>query len=201
MPSHRDPPLTIQEIVDTTLGLTADVGLDALTMRNVAVALGVTATALYHHVASKDALVELVLDAAVAGVATPAEQLPWDDWLMAYHDGLWNRLHSYRGLARHLLQHPSTPAGAAIRRTTVQMLTSRGFAEREALLVAATFHTYLLGRLAVDAYPDEVARPHEPSWRSHGLQAGDYTAHGLRVIIGGLRAMYGDAEGRAPTQP
>jgi len=196
MPSHRDPPLTLEEIVDTTLGLTAEVGLDALTMRSLAEALGVTATALYHHVASKDALVELVLDAAVAGVAMPSADIAWDEWLIDYHDGLWHRLHAYRGLARHLLQHPSTPAGAAIRRTTVDMLTARGFAARDALLVAATFHTFLLGRLAVDALPDEVARPHEPSWRSQGLQASDYTAHGLQVVIGGLRALYG-----TPTAP
>ena len=191
MPSHRDPPLTVDEIVATTLTLTAEVGLDALTMRAVATALEVTATALYHHVASKDALVELVLDAVVEGVATPRPDLSWDQWLIEYHDGLWNRLRAYRGLARHLLEHPSTRAGAAVRRTTVEMLTANGFEERDALLAAATFHTYLLGRLAVDAFPEEIVRSHEPSWRSQGLVAGDYTAHGLQVIIAGLRFLYG----------
>ncbi|MDO8361663.1 MAG: helix-turn-helix domain-containing protein [Actinomycetota bacterium] len=191
MPSHRDPPLTVDEIISTTLALTADVGIEALTMRAVATALDVTATALYHHIGSKDALVGLVLDAVVAGVATPATGLAWDQWLIAYHDGLWNRLQAHRGMARHLLEHPSTPAGAAIRNTTVDMLVASGFTERDALLAAATFHTYLLGRLAVDAFPDEIARPHEPSWRSHGLGAADYTAHGLKVVIAGLHALYG----------
>jgi len=190
VPSHRDPPLTVDEIVGATLELTSHVGLDALTMRSVADALGVTATALYHHVGSKDLLVDLVLDAAVAGAATPSSDLPWDAWLAEYHDGLWARLHAYRGVARHLLEHPSTPAGAAIRRTTVEMLVGSGFAEREALLAAATFHTYLLGRLAVDAFPEEIARAHEPSWRSHDLHAADYTAHGLHVVIAGLRALH-----------
>lgn len=191
MPSHRDPPLTRDEIVATALAVTSDVGLDALTMRSLAEALGVTATALYHHVGSKDALVDLVLDALVAGVPTPAPDLAWDDWLVEYHDGLWQRLHGHRGLARRLLEHPSTPAGAAIRRTTVELLVARGFSERDALLAAATFHTYLLGRLAVDAFPEEIAREHEPTWRAHGLQAADYTAHGLQVVIAGLRVMYG----------
>lgn len=115
MPAHRDPPLTVDEIVDTALTLTAEHGLGALTMRAVAGAVGVTQMSLYHHLADKGALIDLVADAVVAGVPMPAEDLAWDRWLIEYHDALWKRLHGYPGLARHLLEHPSTPAGAAIR--------------------------------------------------------------------------------------
>jgi hypothetical protein len=145
---------------------------------------------LYHHLGGKGALVDLVADAVVAGVPTPATDLPWDRWLLEYHDALWKRLHGYRGLARHLLEHPDTPAGAAVRRTTVDVLVDRGFTERDALLASSTFHTHLLGRLAVEAIPATANGVGEPSWRSHGLSAADYTAHGVQTIVAGLRALH-----------
>ncbi|MGD9704436.1 MAG: TetR/AcrR family transcriptional regulator [Acidimicrobiia bacterium] len=192
MPAHRDPPLTVDEIVETALTLTAEHGLGALTMRAVAGAVGVTQMSLYHHLGDKGALLDLVADAVVAGVPTPAADLPWDRWLVEYHDALWKRLDGYPGLARHLLDHPDTPAGAAIRRATVDLLVDRGFGERDALLASSTFHTHLLGRLAIEAIPATAAGGHgEPSWRSHGLSAADYTAHGVRTVIEGLRALHG----------
>ena len=190
VPAHRDPPLKVDEIVETALSLTAEHGLDALTMRSVAGAIGVTQMSLYHHVGDKAALVDLVADAVVAGVPEPATDLPWDRWLTEYHDALWKRLHGYPGLARHLLEHPDTPAGAAIRRATVGVLTAQGFTERDALLASSTFHTHLLGRLAITAIPAATAGTGEPSWRSHGLSAADYSAHGVRTVIEGLRAQH-----------
>lgn len=188
MPARRTPPLSTPEIVGGALALTAAHGLDALSMRTVAAELGVTPMALYHHVSDKDALVELVADAVVAAVPTPAGDLPWDAWLTAYHDALWKQLRGYPGVARHLLEHPSTPAGAAIRRRTVDVLLAGGFDDRTALLAASTFHTHLLGRLAIQALPTVAHRDDEPEWRAHGLTADDYAAHGLATLIAGLRA-------------
>lgn len=191
MPAHRDPPLTVDEIVATALALTAEHGLGALTMRAVADAVGVTQMSLYHHLGHKAALVDLVANAVVAGVPTPADDLAWDQWLVEFHDELWKRLHGYPGMARHLLDHPDTPAGAAIRRATVDLLVDRGFGDRDALLASSTFHTHLLGRLAIEAIPATTGGDGEPSWRSHGLSAADYTAHGVRTVIEGLRALHG----------
>lgn len=50
----------------------AAAGPDALTMRALADRLGVAANALYSHVESKTALIDAVLDDALAGVAEPA---------------------------------------------------------------------------------------------------------------------------------
>ena len=193
MPAHRDPPLTVDEIVDTALTLTAEHGLGALTMRAVAGAVGVTQMSLYHHLADKGALIDLVADAVVAGVPMPAEDLAWDRWLIEYHDGLWKRLHGYPGLARHLLEHPAHPPARPSGAPPSTLLVDRGFTERDALLASSTFHTHLLGRLAVEAITGErPAATSEPSWRSHGLSAADYTAHGVQTIIEGLRRCTAD---------
>jgi TetR/AcrR family tetracycline transcriptional repressor len=189
MPAHRVPALTLDEIVSTAVSLTAEHGLDELSMRTLAVALGVTPMTVHHHVGDKSRLVELVADAVVAAVPVPDEALPWDLWLTAYHDALWKQLHGLGGVARYLLDRPSIPAGAAIRRRTVDVLVASGFSERDALLASSTFHTHLLGRLAIEAGSTRNARADEPDWRAHGLTADDYVHHGLETILAGLRVV------------
>ena len=190
MPARRNPPLSLDEIVDTALTLTAADGLAAVGMRTVSALLGVTPMALYHHVGDKDALVGLVADAVVAGVPAPPDDLAWDAWMTAYHDALWSHVNMFHGVARFLLEHPSTPAGADIRRRTVDLLVRSGFTEREALLASSTFHTHLLGRLALSTQVGHDRRGHEPRWNAHGLGAADYERHGLETIVAGLRSLH-----------
>jgi len=187
--ARRNPPLSAAEIVAVALRLSADDGLEGLSMRAVAAELGVTPMALYHHVRDRATLLELVTDALVAAVAPPADDLGWEDWLIAYHDGLWAQLRGRRSVARHLLEHPSVPAGAAIRRRTVEVLVRDGFDGPTALLAASTFHTHLLGRLAVAALPPGAARADEPAWRNGGLTGEDFARFGVLTIVSGLRAL------------
>ena len=190
MPAHRVPPLTVDEIIRTALALTAERGLDELAMRACRRELGVTPMSLYHHVGDKDALTGLVADAVVAGVPTPARDLPWDVWLGEYHDALWKRLRGYPGVARYLLEHPSHPGRCGDSPRHRDVFVEGGFNDRDALLATSTFHTHLLGRLAVEALPQRDGGDDEPSWRSQGLTASDYTTHGLRTIIEGLRVLH-----------
>lgn len=198
MPAHRVPALTLDEIVSTAVSLTAGRGLDWLSMRTLAVELGVTPMTVQHHVGDKNRLVELVADAVVAAVPMPDDKLPWDLWLTAYHDALWKQLHAFAGLARHLLDDPSIPAGAAIRRRTVDVLIASGFSERDAMLASSTFHTHLLGRLAIEAGSTRNARADEPDWGVSGLTADDYVRHGLRTILAGLGVVSARAIKRHP---
>lgn len=52
-------------------------------MRRVAEALGVTAMALYKHVANRDELVDGMLDRLLASIDLPADGLPWQEALRA----------------------------------------------------------------------------------------------------------------------
>jgi TetR/AcrR family transcriptional regulator, tetracycline repressor protein len=190
MPARREPALDRQQIVDVALRITSEDGLDGVTMRAVAAALAVTPMAIQYHAGDKETLIGDVIDAVVAAVPIPDAQLGWDVWMTEYHDALWQELRRYPGVARQLLEHPSTPAGAATRRATVEMLVAHGFDERAALLTSSTFHTFLLGRLALQALPGEINRDHEPAWRVLGLSAEDYSRHGLHTIIAGLRTIH-----------
>ena len=61
----RQRTLTKQAIVDAALAIVDEEGLDALTMRAVASALGTGPSSLYAHVASKDELIEAVVEQVI----------------------------------------------------------------------------------------------------------------------------------------
>ncbi|HEU0286981.1 MAG TPA: TetR/AcrR family transcriptional regulator [Nocardioidaceae bacterium] len=89
------PRLTLEEVADAGIAVADDVGLDQLLLGTVSSRLGVATTALYRYVASKDELIELVIDRAVG----PAVDLTDVDWRLQV--GRWSRalLDRYR-------QHP-----------------------------------------------------------------------------------------------
>src|SRR5262249_303394 len=86
-PRGRYPPGSLRRaLVDEAVRTIQRSGVDALTLRGVGAALGVSRTALYRHFADKDALLAVVaregfvalkttLDRARAGAATPGDQL------------------------------------------------------------------------------------------------------------------------------
>jgi TetR/AcrR family tetracycline transcriptional repressor len=76
--ARRDHPLTRDELLDAALAIVDSKGLGALTMRRLADAVGVEAMSLYHHVPSKDALLDGTVERMRSEMRLPAS-LP-DDW-------------------------------------------------------------------------------------------------------------------------
>lgn len=76
--SDAPPQLTVERIVRAGIAVADAEGLDALSMRRVATDLGMSTMALYRHVASKDELVALMVEAAMTGVPLPDS--PPRDW-------------------------------------------------------------------------------------------------------------------------
>jgi AcrR family transcriptional regulator len=89
------PPLDKEQIIEAALALLDKIGLDGLTMRNLAEALGIKAGSLYWHVRNKEELLDLLADAVCAGMQEPDRNLPWRKRLEAL-------AHEYR---RALLAH------------------------------------------------------------------------------------------------
>ncbi len=80
-PPRRRRLLAQGEIVAAAIGIADRDGFEAVSMRRVARELGVGAMTLYHHVADKDELVELMADAIGAEMLVP-EPFP-DGWRAA----------------------------------------------------------------------------------------------------------------------
>ena len=71
-------PLSRDEVLEGALALLDEVGLDALTMRRLAESLGVQAGAIYWHFTDKQALLDAMIDAMLAGLLEPPLTGAWD---------------------------------------------------------------------------------------------------------------------------
>jgi AcrR family transcriptional regulator len=94
------PTLTLDRIVDTAIDIADADGLEALSMRRVAEALGVGTMSLYRYVPGKAELLDLMLD-AISG-PDPSVSTLGDDWRTAM-EALG------RALWRLYLRHPWLP--------------------------------------------------------------------------------------------
>lgn len=142
--------LSRERIVDEAIALLDDEGPDALSMRRLALRLGVSTMSTYHHIADKDALVEGIADRIMDALERPA---PDDSWPDAVRTLAW----SFRALT---IEHPAVfrvllvgRRPNALLRTADDvraLLEQRGFDEQEALLVFRTFIRYLMGSTLVE---------------------------------------------------
>jgi AcrR family transcriptional regulator len=75
--------LTRDKIVDEAMRLADAEGLDALSMRRVAQAVGVTPMSLYNHVANKERLIDAMVDRVVSEIESPDPEGPWREMMRA----------------------------------------------------------------------------------------------------------------------
>lgn len=88
--------LDLEEILDAAITLADEAGLEAVSLRRLAVRLGVTAMALYRYVPSKEALLDRMADRLYGELDLPGPDADW--W-----EGLAGLARSTR---RVLLSHP-----------------------------------------------------------------------------------------------
>jgi AcrR family transcriptional regulator len=122
------PPLSRERVLAAAVALADARGVEALSMRNLAQELGVVPMALYKHVASKDELLDGMVDLVVAEVDPPAGGTDWSTVMR-------RRILSARGA---LLRHPwasrviesrtePTPAVVAYMDSMIGMFRAGGF--------------------------------------------------------------------------
>ena len=175
--------LSRERIVDEAIALLDDDGPDALSMRRLALRLGVSTMSTYHHIADKEALVEGIADRIMGSLERPAPDASWPD---AVRTLAW----SFRSLT---IEHPSVfrvllvgRRPNALLRTADDvraLLEQRGFDEQEALLVFRTFIRYLMGSTLV-----ELGGPGGGASRSGKAAAERQFGYGLEAIIAGVQA-------------
>ena len=154
--------LTLDAILDAAMALLDADGPGALTMRNVAEALGCRPAALYNHVRDREELVTLLGDRAVSVASTPPPpDLDWAD------QAAW----SAREFRAHLLRHPGLvsllrgterggPNSLAGHEYALELFTGAGLSPRLASAAASALATFIVGsvqfNLGLDASdPDE----------------------------------------------
>jgi len=70
--------LTRERVLEGAMALADEVGLEGFTMRRLAVALDTKPMTIYHHVPSKDEILDGIVDRVFAQITLPPEDVPWD---------------------------------------------------------------------------------------------------------------------------
>jgi AcrR family transcriptional regulator len=165
------PSLSRAEIVDAAIAVADAEGSDAVSMRRIAQVLQAGTMSLYWHVANKEHLLDLMLDALIAEVELPE---PSGDWLA-----------DLRALARNeramLLRHlwmmdfvggrpPLGPNTMLNLDRSLALLDGAGLDIADAINVLSTLRTYVLGAVLREAQEMRLQRDQErfeddgPEW-------------------------------------
>jgi AcrR family transcriptional regulator len=90
------PRLSRENIVAVAIEMADEENLASVTLRGIAARLAVHVTSLYHHVPTREALLDAMINALLAEARLPTGRLGWEDWVRQFASGM-------RALAR---RHP-----------------------------------------------------------------------------------------------
>lgn len=171
-------PLSRERVLQAAVALADRDGIEALTMRRLAQELGVEAMSLYHHVRSKDAIldgvVEVVVEemcAAVAALPTPATPEGW-------RAAVRQRILTARDL---LLRHPWVPPVLETR-STISPAVARYVDGLLGLLVAGGF-SYDLAHHALHALGSRAFGFTQELFAPDDLEVGEADAAAMLEVL------------------
>ena len=173
-------------VVRAALELLNEVGLDGLTTRRLADALGVQGPALYWHFRNKQELIDEMSRALIGDAYGPLlEDQDWSQWLIEGARRLRQTMLSYRDSARLIAGYrPTGPHGRMDPGAFFGPLLATGFAWPDAAWAAITMAQFTFG-FTMDEQAAQGRGPPPPEKR---LDPNEGFEFGIHVIIAGLRA-------------
>jgi AcrR family transcriptional regulator len=122
------PPLHRDAIVASAVALADEEGVGALSMRNLARRLGYEAMSLYNHVANKDELLALMVDAAAGEIEGPSPELAPLESVRAMAISTHDVLVSHPWAAELWQQHLPGPARTQLMEDLLRLFDESGLA-------------------------------------------------------------------------
>jgi TetR/AcrR family tetracycline transcriptional repressor len=144
-------------IVDAALGLLEQVGLDGLSTRTLAAALGVKGPSLYWHIQNMSELRDLMADAVLLTEAIPVDpssEDTWRDWMAEGARRIRRAALSHRDGARLIATARPTPRRSERFADNTARLEAAGFAPADARTAFIILSRYALG----SALSEQAAR-------------------------------------------
>ncbi|MGA6154259.1 TetR/AcrR family transcriptional regulator [Stenotrophomonas sp. NPDC087984] len=207
--SRPRPQLSHERIIATAVELLDRDGVQKLSMRRLAERLGAHATSLYWHVATKDDVLDLALDAVFAELDLPEKHsASWQEDTEAFMTGLRSALLRHPWAAALANSRPLMgPNALRSSEFAYTALTTGGFEGVHLSSAAATITHYVIGSASSEAVwqqrSDEAAtrsavdahiRAHVdeyPTLAGHFplLEEDDWDSHfhrGMRLLLAGL---------------
>ncbi|GAA3585838.1 TetR/AcrR family transcriptional regulator C-terminal domain-containing protein [Amycolatopsis ultiminotia] len=178
------PKLDREAIVSEALTLLDNIGLDAMSTRQLAKRLGVEQPSLYWHFRSKNALFAAMAEAAMAPHATmplPATPQDWREWFMENWRSFRQTLLMHRDGAR--LHAGTNPKGSDFARAVhkLEFLVASGLPEHEARVAMLTANHFTIGSVL-----EEQADTTEEDDDGPEMDYATTFDMGLAMIIDGL---------------
>lgn len=214
-PPPSRPALSTQRVIDAASRVADASGLGGVSMRSVGRELDVEAMSLYHHVASKDALLDGLADWVFERIDTPSSAGPW-------RSEMDRRAHSARTvLAAHpwglgLLESRRSPGPATLHHhdAVIGCLRTAGFSVALAAHAFSVLDAYVYGfvltevnlpfapgesaeELVEEIGPALADHPHLAEMVAEQVVGRDYAYgdefdYGLTLVLDGIEAAYGD---------
>ncbi len=169
------------QVVESLHNLARRVGVQGVTMRDLAAELGAAVPSVYYHVQGKQAALDLLAESMLAEIPIP-ESGPWDARIVELYCAAREVVLTVPGVAG-IVQTGSGGAGAIrLDRLGRSLLTEAGLTKATAAAAHSVLYTYLLGSINL-----QESRWLADERRSNTAGAKHFRA-GLDVIIAGIKA-------------
>uniref|UniRef100_UPI00384C3C8C TetR/AcrR family transcriptional regulator n=1 Tax=Amycolatopsis eburnea TaxID=2267691 RepID=UPI00384C3C8C len=168
------PVLSQELVVKTALEILAKEGFDAVTMRRVAQELETGPASLYAHVANKDELAELMLDAVLADVPLPEpDPARWDEQVKDLVRAQIRVMVAHPGIARVAwdVAVPVTPSSLRQGEAMLALLRAGGLELKQATFAGDALSLY------AKAYAYEAS-----GWTWGEIDPAEVTARGEQMV-------------------
>lgn len=174
------------EVLGSLYNLARRVGVQRVTMRELAAELGAAVPSVYYHVPGKQAALDLLAESVLAGIPEPGPGA-WDARLVELYSVAREAILDVPGIAAVLQTNGDGEHARRLNRLSRALIASSGLPKAVAASAHTVLYTYLLGSISL-----EESRP--PATRPRGKrQATTRFRAGLEVIVSGIRV---SAEGR-----
>ena len=202
---------TTEDLVAAAVTIADREGVEALTIRAVAAAIGLSPMAIYRHVRDKDELLDRVVDAVASEIGDVEAAGTWRDKVLALFRGCREVLLDHPGVAALSVSRPTPVAGVArFFDRVIEAFQEGGFDGVEAVRALDTTLMFVFGSVLWQIPRSQTERERlvavavaDPDGNRHIVeQAAElarrdpdvYFEHGLETILSGLEARR--AEGR-----
>jgi AcrR family transcriptional regulator len=164
------------------LRLAKRVGVNRVTIRELAAEAGTAPSSVYYHVRDKRELLDLLIESVLAQIEVPREG-HWESRLLALYANAWKVLVEVPGIAVLLQEYPHTPAATELDRAARGILHESGLQAAYFEAAHTALYIHLLGSVQLAHIRETDAVADGPSDRAFG--------DGLRLIFAGLRSEIG----------
>ncbi|ORW61185.1 TetR family transcriptional regulator [Mycobacterium parmense] len=170
------------EVVAALRDLVGRVGVQGVTMRDLAAELGAAVPSVYYHVPGKRAAIDLLGESVLADIPVPGVGR-WDQRIVELYCAAREVIIAVPGVAGILqTSGPSEPA-RRLDRLSRALLTEAGLAKADAAAAHEVLYTYLLGSVSL-----EESRRLTGSPRGKRSTANQFRT-GLNVVVTGIKTL------------